>query len=426
MALHLRDLPDLVCTSLGRAKCAAAWNYASFPLFAPVAALYRRLVVRKTRIIAVVGSQGKTTAQSAVCAVLGLPDNGRDNRNSWSDVAWRLLRVRPRTPRAVFEVGIAKPGQMRHYARILRPQVTVVTTIGSDHNRSLPSLEVTRWEKAAMVRALSAEGLAVLNGDDPNVVWMKGETKARTIFYGFGAANDVRAEEFAVDWPHGARFTLHAGGQRRQVRSRLHGRHMVYPLLAAIAVAIAEGVDLDAAVSALESLKPVAGRMEMLLLQNGARLLCDDYKASQESFFSALDAFEQIPARRRIVVLGDVGEPVGSKHRLYREIGKRVGCMASRAILIGSSRMRDTARGAISSGMSPDAITGGSDVGVLKAAELLRAELCEGDVVLIKGRTTDRLRRVILALQGRQVRCDIRLCQVGDMECDACNRLESG
>jgi UDP-N-acetylmuramoyl-tripeptide--D-alanyl-D-alanine ligase len=427
MPYRFRDFFDLLRTPVGRYKYADAWNYVSFPLFALLAVLYRRLVVRKTRIVAVVGSLGKTSTHCTVAAVLGLPQDGRASKNSWSDVAWRLLRLRPGALRAVFEVGIAKPGQMKQYARFLRPQVTVVTSIASDHNRSLPTLEVTRWEKAAMVRALAPDGLAVLNGDDPHVVWMKGETTARTIFYGFNASNDVRAEDLVFDWPHGLRFTLCVGGRRRPMRCLFHGRHMVYPLLAAVAVAMAEGIDLDTAIGALESVKPVRGRMQPLRLENGAWLLCDEFKSPQESCLAALEALEQIPAQRRMVVFGEVSEPSGNQHRLYRELGMCMGRIASRAIFVGSRRARDMVRGAVKAGMPLASITTlTSETCVLQIASLLRDELREGDVVLIKGRSTERLRRIVLALQGRPVRCDIPHCNAGDIACDECGMLERG
>lgn len=426
MRYQFRDFFHLVRTPAGRAQLWSAWNFLSFPLVAPLACLHRRFIAKHARIIAVVGSLGKTTTTRAVEAVLSLPQRSRDNKNAWADVALKILRLRPATPCAVIEVGIAKLGQMNRYAAMLRPQVTVVTSIASDHNRSLPNLQVTRSEKAGMVRVLASDGVAVLNGDDPNVLWMKGETTARIVTYGFDAANDVRAEDFTLDWPQGARFTLRIGTRSWTVRSRLMGRHQIYPLLAAMAVAQVEGVDLDEAIARLEALTPVHGRMEPVLLESGAWVLGDDFKAPQESMFAALDALEQIPARRRIVVFGDVTEPSGSQRALYREMGERVGRIAARAIFLGSGKMRVMAKGAVSAGLAPEFVTCSPEINVLQLADLLHAELSEGDVVLIKGRGDQRLRRVILMLQGRPVRCVIECCHVNDMGCDQCGMLERG
>ena len=91
-----------------------------------------------------------------------------------------------------------------------RPDVAVITAVGSEHHRSLGTLEVTRAEKSWMVQALPAAGVAVLNGDDPNVMWMRQKTRARVVTFGFGAACDVRADDVRLDWPRGTRKPIRA------------------------------------------------------------------------------------------------------------------------------------------------------------------------------------------------------------------------
>jgi len=162
--------------------------------------------VRKTRVVAVVGSFGKSTATRAVAAALAAPGLKSMTANAWTSVALAVLRIRPWQRHAAIEVGIGGRGQMEQYARLLRPDLTVVTSIGSEHNGSLGSLDVTRAEKARMISAMSASGIAVLNGDDPNVLWMKAQAPGRVILFGFGAGCEVRAERVRLDWPHGTRL----------------------------------------------------------------------------------------------------------------------------------------------------------------------------------------------------------------------------
>jgi UDP-N-acetylmuramyl pentapeptide synthase len=171
-----------------------------------------------TRVIAVVGSFGKSTTTRAIAAALGVPEHGWMLSNSWSWIAFALMRIRPGQRHAVIEVGISKPGLMKGYARTVGPDIAVVTSIGSEHHVSLGTLEVTRAEKSWMLQVLPASGAAVLNGDDPNVMWMKEETRARVVTFGFGAAGDVRAGEVGLDWPRGTRFHLTAFGEERDVR----------------------------------------------------------------------------------------------------------------------------------------------------------------------------------------------------------------
>ncbi|MGZ5176594.1 MAG: Mur ligase family protein, partial [Burkholderiales bacterium] len=202
----LRDLPPLR-TALGRFELAHRIFHLAWPLLRRAATIYRRTLVRNTRLVTVVGSFGKSTTMCAVHSALGI-SRSCSVANAGSSVARALLRIRPAQRHAVIEVGIDAPGQMAAHARMLRPDICVVTWIGSDHNRSLKTLAITRNEKAEMVRVLPAGGLAALNGDDPNVCWMQSQTRARVITFGLGEANDVRGSDIRLDWPHGTRFTL--------------------------------------------------------------------------------------------------------------------------------------------------------------------------------------------------------------------------
>jgi UDP-N-acetylmuramyl pentapeptide synthase len=324
----------------------------------------------------------------------------------------------------VLEVGIGKAGQMAKYARAVQPDLAVVTSVGSEHNRFLKTLEITRHEKAEMVRALPPDGLAILNGDDPHVRWMASQTRARVVTFGFGEDNDPRASDYALDWPRGARFTLQVGGERHEVSSRLLGRHQVYAILAAVAVARAEGFSLDEALPRLAALEPTTGRLQPVRLENGAYLLRDDFKAGMETFDTALDVLAEIPAERRIVVLGNVDEPVGSMGPIYRRLGERAAGIADRTIIVGE-QFRRYAAGARRAGLRREALV---DAGrsARAATEAVRADLRPGDVVLIKGRTGQRLERVALALAGRAVRCDISYCRSYPIRCERCPMLERG
>ncbi len=419
-----KDIPVLLKTPLGRSELIHGIWHRSWPVLSRLAVLYRTTIVRNTRVVAVVGSFGKSTTARAIAAALGVYTHPRFQFNAFSSVARAVLRIRPHDRHAVIEVGINGPGQMEVYARLVKPDITVVTSIGSEHNRSLGTLEATRTEKSKMVRALKPSGTAVLNGDDPNVLWMKNQTVGKVITFGIDRTNDIWASDINLDWPNGTRFKLHALEETRDLRIRLIGRHMVYPILASVAVSLAWGFTLDQVIPALEALDPTPGRMQPVLLPNGAFILRDDYKSHLETIEIGLDILAEIPARRRIVLLGDIEEPPGKKYPLYQLIGERIAKVASRAIFVGGHSCRKYATGAKHGGMPQESI---SYIGenTLKAAELLRQEIGPGDVVLIKGRGTQRLDRVALSLMGKTVRCRINYCNVKG-RCEHCPMLERG
>ena len=425
MRYGLADLIAMLPTAGGRLQLRSGAMYRLWPALSRVAFAHRRTGARNTRVIAIVGSLGKSTTTLAVAAVLDTPKHAGMLRNSWSSAALAVLRIRPSQRHAVVEVGIAGPGQMRRYARMVRPDIAVVTAVASEHHRSLGSLEATRDEKAWMVRALAPRGTAVLNGDDPNVLWMKGETKARIITFGFSPTCDVRAEDFHLDWPRGSRFILHSFGQRREVHVRFIGRHLVYPALSAIAVAHVEGVPLEVALSRLASVAPVPGRMQPIVLPSGTVVLRDDFKSTLESIDSALDALAEIPARR-IAVLGDVSEPQGNQGRIYRALGEKLGRIASLVIVVGQRKsMQGYLSGALRSGMPRSSVIHAGPTPQQAAAAVLRV-LEPGDVLMIKGRDTQKLDRIRLILQGRSVGCELVFCNIRSTDCERCPMLESG
>ena len=417
----LGDVVWMLATPIGRIEIFCVIRDFAWPITSWLASLYRRVVLRRVTIVAVVGSYGKTTTTRAMRASLGKSISHHDELNHRSMVPGALFRIKPGEKTGVIEVGIERPGQMAPIARTIRPDIAVVTSIGSEHNTSFRSLEATREEKAHMVRCLPASGLAVLNGDDPNVLWMASQTRARVVTFGFGEENQVYASEPRLEWPGGMRFRLNLNGDQREIRVPLLGRHMVYPALAASAVAASLGVPPDVFVPRLASFSPAPGRLAPRPLANGAVLLCDAFKSGIETIHASLDVLAEIPAPRKIVVLGPITEPPGPQGPLYRELGRRIAEISQLALFVGSYREY---RGGVRQAGMPKQACFDAGHGITGAVEFLRRELRPGDVVLIKGRRRQRLERIALALEGRAVRCRLVACLVQSIHCDSCPMLE--
>jgi UDP-N-acetylmuramoyl-tripeptide--D-alanyl-D-alanine ligase len=422
---RLRHIPALLRTPTGRGQLRLSLWLALWPVLNPLAALYRRLVVNRTRVVAVVGSYGKTTTTAVVSSVL-LDRLPRTEDNFLSRLAEGILRIRPGDRHAVMEVGVSQPGDMIRYRRLIRPDVVVVTAIGTDHMVYFHSQRAIRAEKALMLRSLTAAGAAVLNGDDPNALWMRDQTRGRVVTYGFGEHNDVRATDVSLaDWPDGTTFTLHAAGTTRRVRVRLIGRPMVLAALAAVAVALAEGLPLDRALRRLEQVPPISRRMEPIRLASGAVVLRDCSKGTQEPVEAALDVLADVPAGRRIVVLGLVGDAGADPELKHRTVGRRLGGVADRLVLLCQEYDDDCAAGAIEAGLPDDAITR-LDKDMFGAVRVLKAELAEGDVVLVTGWGWLRLERIDLLLAGESVRCRRAYCRGRGISCLTCPARTQG
>src|SRR6202035_848357 len=193
-------------------------SYLLWPLAYPAAWLWRRTWLRSTRVIAVTGSFGKTSAAAAAAAAVGATFDV-DGANYGSFLAAALLRHRPRRRPLVIEAGISRRGQMRGYARLLRPDVVVLTAVGTEHMQRLGNLEAIAAEKARLVQELGPAGLLIVNGDDERCRAIGARAAGRVVRVGFTADCDWRIEEAAGDWPRGTRLRLAGPDGRLEIAS---------------------------------------------------------------------------------------------------------------------------------------------------------------------------------------------------------------
>jgi UDP-N-acetylmuramoyl-tripeptide--D-alanyl-D-alanine ligase len=394
-----------------------------WPILSRAAENYRRRLVKKCRVVAVVGTFGKSTASRCIAAALGRNPERVSQWNTKSFLAREILRIRPNDRHWVIEVAIGGPGEMTPYAKMIRPDITVVTSIGSEHHDRLGSIERTRAEKCEMVRILPETGIAVLNGDDPNVRWMEEKTKARVIRFGLGKSNVVRASNIVLDWPPGTRFKLHVADESYDMKVRLVGRPMVYSILAGVAVAHAEGQNLSEVIPALESLRPTRGRLQPIELPNGAWIIRDDCKSTLETVDASLDVLSEINAGKKISVFGEIYDPPGSPDEIYERVGERLAEVSSRIILIGDESAQQHYAAGIRRKDFPDESLVCVNGDISEAIELLRKNLGPGDVALIKGSHRQRFERISLSMSGQVVKCLLPYCNVKTSRCDHCSLL---
>jgi UDP-N-acetylmuramoyl-tripeptide--D-alanyl-D-alanine ligase len=419
-----RDVLSLCRSGPGRFVLMRALNLKAWPLVYPLARYHRRLINPATRIIAVTGSAGKSTTVQTIASVLGeYPPMLHFNHASY--LAVNLLRIKKGQKWVAMEVGISVPQvPMAQQADLVRPDVAVVTSIGREHNTSYKSLHGIREAKSYLLSGLGPDGVCVLNGDDENVVWMASKAPGKIIYFGYDKSNDIRAEDLELDWPQGTRFKLAAYGQTARVRVKLFGCHMIYSVLAAVAVALNEGLSFDRVVAGLENIEPIEGRMQPVVLPNGAILIRDDWKSPLDTVTPALNFLAQVPAGRRIVVMGNLAEVPNPSGPVYRDLGIQVGKAADRILYFGTA-FKHFRSGARKAGLPTDLITN-CHRDVKHTIEILRTELRPGDVVLLKGQGAQHLSRIALGLMGRRVECELINCNTHETLCSRCAKLETG
>jgi UDP-N-acetylmuramoyl-tripeptide--D-alanyl-D-alanine ligase len=360
-------------------------------------------------VVAVTGSNGKTTTKEMIASVLGtrwrtLKPEGSFN-NQWG-LPLTLLGLGPEHEALVVELGANQPGEIASLAALARPTVAVVTTVATAHTEFFGSLEGVRAEKATLVRAVDKGGHVALNADDPRVLRMAAETAAEVITYGQSAAARVRAVapgdsgEIVDDDGSGLTFTLDVGGHRAAVRLAFVGRHNVTNALAAAAASVALGFDLAEIVAGLERARPAKGRC-VWREAGDVWILDDTYNANP---VSVLAAYATAAARRRagrlMVVLGDMLELGAVSEAAHRKAGGAAADLGT-DVFIGMGRYAAlAAEEARAAGVAETLTTTTFEDTV---AHLLK-RVTAGDVVLVKGSRGMRMERVTDALVARLAR----------------------
>ena len=290
--------------------------------------LYRPLL-RHVVFIGVTGSCGKTTAKELIAGVLGSKFKGKktpDTDNQPWHIALTVLSVKPKDDFCVHEIGVGKRAQQGIFDKALelvRPQIGVVTNIGTDHISAFGTIDAIAAQKGRLIEALPARGTAVLNADDQRVLAMRSICKARVMTYGLASEAMVRAEDVRSRWPERLSFTVRYEGQTEVVTTQLCGTHWVSAALATITVGLAMGMSLTRAVRALEGVPPFEGRMKPEIRDDGVTFVCDDAKASLWSIPAALDFMRQASAPRKIVVMGTISDYTGNSDRAFVSLTKK-------------------------------------------------------------------------------------------------------
>ncbi len=277
-------------------------------------------------VVAVAGSNGKTTTKEMISAMLAewQGEAGRlataGNLNNDIGVPLTLLRLRPEHRAAVFELGMNHPGEIAQLAAIAAPTVALVTNAQREHQEFMHTVEAVAHENGAAITALPADGIAVYPGDEPySAIWDALAAPRRVLRFGLQPGLDVYAEQIIAE-VDATRCRVVTPVGVADLTLPVAGLHNLRNALAAIASAIAAGAPLETAVRALAGFSPVAGRMQHKRMSDGTLLIDDTYNANPDSVRAAIDVLARI-AGTRVLVLGDMGEVGDNGPAMHVEVG---------------------------------------------------------------------------------------------------------
>lgn len=362
-------------------------------------------VVRRVReegdltVVALTGSQGKTSTKDLLAAVLGRSAATVATRGSFNNelgMPLTALRVEPTTRFLVLEMGARGIGHIAELTGLVRPDVSVVLNVGQAHLGEFGSRDAIAQAKGELVEALTEAGTAVLNAGDERVSAMASRTVGRVVSFGDVPVADVRVEGLTLDRLGRPAFRLVRGEEQAEVTLRLVGAHQALNAAAAAAVALACDVPLAEVATALSEVETLSQwRMELRELDRGVIVLNDSYNANPDSVRAALDALAAIGAdadvRRTIAVLGEMKELGETHDEEHRGVGAYAADLGVDHVVVVGEAARAIHEGAgRASHPVPD-----NAAAIAWLAEHVR----EGDAVLLKASRGARLDEVAATLQ---------------------------
>lgn len=263
------------------------------------------------KVIAVTGSNGKTTTKDMIYSILSKVDTTLANAGSFNNfigLPLTLFELTIECKYCVLELGISFPGEMDRLLEISKPDIGLVTNIGKTHLEYMMDIESVYNEKKKLVTQLKNKDIAILNIDDRNLRKLAMELDTKVITYGLTDLADIYAAD-TVFWPDKPKFKLCLPEGCVNVQLPVYGQFNVYNALAASAVAYSLGIDIGAIKRGLEEFKPPEMRMEVIKLRSGATVINDAYNSNPNSVRESLLAFVNTYCKyEKIVVLGDMLE----------------------------------------------------------------------------------------------------------------------
>jgi UDP-N-acetylmuramoyl-tripeptide--D-alanyl-D-alanine ligase len=362
-----------------------------------LAANYRKSLA--LRVVAITGSNGKTSTKDFAAAVLARRfrvTKTQGNFNNHVGLPRTILEATLRDEVAVWEIGMNHPGEIAALAKIAAPDVGIVTNIGVAHIEFMGSRERIAQEKGALAEAVGAEGTVILNADDPFTNSVATRTRAKVILAGTGAGT-IRASEVNQSGS-GTDFTILEGAHRCRAQLPVPGLHMVQNALLAIAAGRVFGLSLEECAAGLVAAPLTKARLQVKEVR-GVQFLDDSYNANPDSMKAALRTLVELDAEgQRIAVLGEMRELGDESERGHREVGETAATLKVDYLIAIGDVATTIAQAAKGAGLQ-NSLTVESTA---EAAELL-AELAKpGDLVLIKGSRLARTEQVIEAFRDAQ------------------------
>jgi len=350
------------------------------------------------KIIAITGSNGKTTTKEMAASILSLKARtmkSPGNFNNLIGLPLSILLIREEYTLAVLEMGMNRTGEIARLTRIAEPQIGVVTNVASAHLEGLGDLEGVAAAKGELLREMSPQSTAILNGDSELTKRCASGFQGPIITFGLNPSNRVRAEHIRGSKNSSQAFTLTIDDDRIPVRINLLGTHNVLNALAGAAIAFSLSLPRDLIARGLEECKPLKGRFQVIEVNDGIRLIDDTYNSNPSSLNAALETIKELKDKEHglVVCLGEMLELGKDAAKYHFNAGQRIAGMGTRYLVVMGEHGHHVIEGAREAGMhirQTSLATNHTEM-----LEAIKANVREGDIVFLKGSRKVALDKVV-------------------------------
>jgi UDP-N-acetylmuramoyl-tripeptide--D-alanyl-D-alanine ligase len=358
----------------------------------------------RTPLVALTGSNGKTTTKEMIAACLETTFpilKTKGNLNNLIGLPLTLLTLTEKERVVVLEMGMNVPGEIRRLTEIAEPDVGLITNIQEVHLEGMESLERLKEEKGELFRKMRRDGTILVNQDDPRVVDLASDYPGQKITFGIEHPAEVMAKEIRLGGAEGTFFTLILEGEAMEIHLRLLGRHFIPNALSAIAAACLFGVEVKQVKEALENFQSIPMRMEIGPLKGGKTLINDAYNANPHSMGLALETLVEAKGEgRAIAVLGDMLELGNFTKEAHEQLGEKVSELSIDFLLALGEEAPIVVESAIRHGFPLERVRVVESHS--EAISILKQMIQNGDWILVKGSRRMAMEKIVEGLtEGR-------------------------
>lgn len=349
-------------------------------------------------LVGVTGSNGKTTTKDMISSVLGEKFNvlkTSGNFNNELGLPLTLMELNSNHDLAVLEMGMRGLGQIAELVKIAKPTMGVITNIGLAHVELLGSREKIAQAKGELIFGLPENGVAILNGEDEYCRKIGEGFNGKTVYYGFSSQNQIRAVEVKQK-EFASNFTVVSPNAKFTVQVPLPGEYNILNALAAVAIGLESGLNVEQIQSGLINMKLTGMRLERVTGAKGEIIINDTYNANPDSMIASLTTLNNFSGNKKVAVLGDMYELGEYSETGHRRVGKAIAGMELDLVVTVGQLASVISRQVIEEGVLSIEVASFSTKE--DAVDFLKQKLSKGDVVLVKGSRGMAMEDIIYAL----------------------------